>query len=138
MSDTFDMSSVVENIFLNEAETAASVEVESNSKSSSVTKKKRVSWGDENGVLCVEKEITPLNSQISDATPAKGESISQFNPKTPKFKVCSEELDLHWSGSESDASVIADDDKPSDDVFAEENLGGVDVGKRATRECRSE
>ena len=136
MSDTFDMSSVVENIFLNEAETAAPVEVESSSKSSSVTKKKRVSWGDENGVLCVEKEITPLNSQISDgdcaSTPAKAESTSQFNPKTPKFKVCSEELDLHWSGSESDASVIADDDKPSDDVFAEENLGGVDGGNESS------
>merc|ERR1719282_360822 len=56
MSDTFDMSSVVENIFINETETTAMGTIQK--------KKKKVSWGDENeGKLYVEKEITPLNSR---------------------------------------------------------------------------
>ena len=108
MSDTFDMSSVVENIFITETETTAMGTIQK--------KKKKVSWGDENeGKLYVEKEITPLNSQ-SEATPVPVNRNVQ--PKTPKFKVCSEDLDLHWSGSESDTSdCVIEDKDDKDEVF---------------------
>ena len=111
---TFDMSSVLETIFVTEAETTEG------------RSKKRVSWGDEkDGVLCVEKEITPQSSQVtqeSAQTPAKPNNVN-LQPKTPKYKVCSEDLDLHWSGSDSGDSdcVIEEEDKEeNDEVFKED------------------
>ena len=115
---TFDMSSVVESIFVTEAETTQD----------RVTTKKRVSWGDEKeGVLCVEKEITPQSSQVTQEpgeTPSPDEVT--YQPKTPKFKVCSEDLDLHWSGSDSGDSdcvieeEVGDKDTAAEEVFCDE------------------
>ena len=108
MSDTFDMSSVVENIFNDEAEIKDSKVNENGTK-----KKKKVSWGDDDkeGYLCVEKEITPCNSQTIPevlATPVVNRTID-YQPKTPKFQVCSEDLDLHWSGSDSDSDCVIEE-----------------------------
>ena len=115
---TFDMSSVVESIFVTEAETTEGM----------VSGKKRVSWGDDKeGILCVEKEITPENSQVTQEpceTPARPASPDvTYQPKTPKFKVCSEDLDLHWSGSDSgDSDCVIEEvvgDKEAKSVFEE-------------------
>merc|ERR1712098_507358 len=127
MSDTFDMSSVVENIFNDEAEIIDSKRQEVTTK-----KKKKVSWGDDDqkGFLCVEKEITPCNSQTIPevlATPLQVNKTIDYQPKTPKFKVCSEELDLHWSGSDSDSDCVIEDsgekvkEANDDDVINDSN-----------------
>ena len=118
---TFDMSSVVESIFVTEAETTEG----------RVSGKKRVSWGDDKeGALCVEKEITPENSQVTQEpseTPARPASPDvTYQPKTPKFKVCSEDLDLHWSGSDSgDSDCVIEEvvgDREAKDVFEDDEF----------------
>ena len=113
MSDTFDMSSVMEDIFNAEME------------GGTVKKgRKKVSWGDEKeGLLVMEKEITQTDKEnsdpshqdvtgdgndILDITEENDNKVESYVPKTPKFKVCSEELDLHWS--ESDSSLFETED----------------------------
>eukprot|EP00090_Calanus_glacialis_P026477 TRINITY_DN41690_c0_g1_i1.p1 TRINITY_DN41690_c0_g1~~TRINITY_DN41690_c0_g1_i1.p1 ORF type:complete len:1191 (+),score=470.34 TRINITY_DN41690_c0_g1_i1:391-3573(+) len=128
LGDTFDMSSVMENIFLDEVE------------GGSVKKgRKKVSWGDEHeGQLVMAKEITQVDKENSNPndqplkrlsnedmfggnqesrSEADGDlEVTQVNaiqegsyvPKTPKFQVCSEDLDLHWS--ESDSSLVETQD----------------------------
>ena len=116
---TFDMSSVVESIFITEAETTQG----------GASGKKRVSWGDEKeGVLCVEKEITPQSSQVTqEPTETPSPDDATYQPKTPKFKVCSEDLDLHWSGSDSgDSDCVIEEEvgeqvKEAENVFREED-----------------
>ena len=79
-----------------------------------------------------EKEITPENSQVTQEpreTPARPASPDvTYQPKTPKFKVCSEDLDLHWSGSDSgdgDSDCVIEEvvgDEEAKDVFEDDEF----------------
>ena len=154
MDETFDMSSVVENIFVDETETVFEKDVDKqdapndkdvdNRRESETvpergvetektekdvdTRAKRVSWGDDkNGKLCEEKEITPCNSQhqsVEETPVTPPLSLGLRQPRTPKYKVCSEDLDLHWSDSDSSDSIIDDvaenpDNGEESDVFGD-------------------
>ena len=105
---SFDMSSIVENIFFAEEEGMAE---ESSTRSGG--KRKRVSWGDEEQGQLIsttilsqpmfdsEEEVEMEEQQVDQEAGQEELSTPEgsYNPTTPNFPVCSEELDLHWSDS---------------------------------------
>ena len=97
-SESFDMSSVMENIFVDEVETTGV---------GGPRKKKKVSWGDDQeGLLCIEKQMTPEEREEDEE-----EKEKSFAPRTPRFRVCSEDLELHWSDSDTDSVCVVEEDE---------------------------
>ena len=103
LSESFDMSSVMENIFVDEVETAGGQR-----------KQKKVSWGDDQeGPLCTEKLMTPEDKEEMEEV--EKETEKSFVPETPRFKVCSEDLELHWSDSDTDSVCVVEE---NEEVFS--------------------